>query len=129
MSKKKLIRIGRSARTLIESRYHGSFARVRSQLTIFVSSKRKSSSKMKYMERWEYLSIKLYEFGSDEAELKRPNEYWVSDYGLLTLLRQLGQEGWEVTCQVGKDLICKRPAGIGEPELANVGRAAVRSPK
>ena len=82
------------------------------------------------MTRWDYLSIKLYEFGSDEAELKRPNEYWVSDYGLLALLRQLGTEGWEVCCQVGKDLIGKRPASSDIPDRAVVqstaGRAATK---
>ena len=79
------------------------------------------------MKPWEYMAIKLYEFGSDEAELKRPNEYWVSDYGMLPLLRQLGDEGWEVACAVGKDLILKRQAGESAMRaVADVHRAADR---
>ena len=60
------------------------------------------------MKRWEYLAVKLYEFGSEEAEEKRHNDYWVSDYGLLPLLNKLGEEGWEAVCQVGRDVILKR---------------------
>ena len=60
------------------------------------------------MTRWEYLAVKMYEFGSEEAEEKRHNDYWVSDYGLLPLLNKLGEEGWEAVCQVGRDVIMKR---------------------
>ncbi len=79
------------------------------------------------MKRWEYMAVKLYEFGSDEAELKRPSEYWVSDYGLLPLLHQLGEEGWELTCAVGRDVLLKRPADRSERIVADVARAAGRS--
>jgi hypothetical protein len=58
--------------------------------------------------RWEYLSVKLHEFGAEEAELKRHNEYWVSEYGLLPLMNSLGEDGWEAICQVGRDLIMRR---------------------
>lgn len=58
--------------------------------------------------RWEYLSVKMHEFGSEDAELKRHNEYWVSEYGLLPLLNSLGEDGWEAVCQVGRDLIFRR---------------------
>ena len=61
------------------------------------------------MTRWEYCAVKMYEFGSEEAEEKRHNDYWVSDYGLLPLLNKLGDEGWEAVCQVGRDVIMKRP--------------------
>ena len=73
------------------------------------------------MSRWEYLSVKLHEFGSEEGELKRHNEYWVSEYGLLALIQRLGEDGWEATCQIGRDVIMKRPLA----ELSKDGRAAV----
>jgi len=80
------------------------------------------------MKPWEYMAVKLYEFGSDEAELKRPNEYWVSDYGMLPLLRQLGEDGWEVACAVGKDVILKRQMDANRPDriVADVHLAADR---
>ena len=58
--------------------------------------------------RWEYLTVKLHEFGSEDAEEKRQNEYWVSEYGLLTLLNTLGEDGWAVVCQVGRDVVMQR---------------------
>ena len=61
------------------------------------------------MTRWEYLTVKMHEFGSDEAELKGHNEYWVSEYGLLKVMHKLGGEGWETVCTFGRDLIFKRP--------------------
>lgn len=73
------------------------------------------------MRRWEYTSVKLHEFGSEEGELKRHNEYWVSEYGLLALLQKLGEDGWEASCQIGRDVILKRPF----PDMAQDGRAAV----
>ena len=73
------------------------------------------------MRRWEYLSVKLHEFGSEEGELKRPNEYWVSEYGLLALIQRLGEEGWEAACPIGRDMIMKRPY----PDIPKDGRAAV----
>ncbi len=72
------------------------------------------------MARWEYLAIKVYEFGSEEAEEKRPNEYWVSDYGLLPLLKKLGEHGWEAVCQVGRDVIMKRPGQSSSSDTAVV---------
>jgi hypothetical protein len=63
------------------------------------------------MRRWEYLIIKLHDFGSEEGELKRPNEYWVSEYGMLSLLTRLGESGWEATCNIGRDLVLKRSTG------------------
>ena len=60
------------------------------------------------MVRWEYLSVKMYEFGSEEAEEKRHNDIWVSEYGLLPLLNKLGEDGWEAVCQVGRDVLLKR---------------------
>ena len=73
------------------------------------------------MTRWEYLSVKMYEFGSEEAEEKRHNDIWVSEYGLLPLVNKLGEEGWEAVCQVGRDLLLKRPFEGSAAE----GRAAV----
>jgi hypothetical protein len=62
------------------------------------------------MRRWEYLTVKVYDFGSEEAELKRHNDYWVSESGFLPLISRLGTEGWEAVCQSGRDLVMKRPA-------------------
>ena len=80
------------------------------------------------MRPWEYMAVKLYEFGSEEAEMKRPNEYWVSDYGVLPLLQELGDQGWEVACSVGKDLILKREADTDRSNraVAEVHRASGR---
>ena len=61
------------------------------------------------MTRWEYLTVKLHEFGGEEAELKRHNEYWVSEYGMLAIMQKLGEEGWEAICTIGRDLVFKRP--------------------
>jgi hypothetical protein len=61
------------------------------------------------MTRWEYLTVKLHEFGGEEAELKRHNEYWVSEYGMLDIMHKLGEEGWEAVCTIGRDLVFKRP--------------------
>jgi hypothetical protein len=72
------------------------------------------------MRRWEYLIIKLHEFGSEEGELKRPNEYWVSEYGMLQLLTKLGESGWEAACNIGRDLVLKRAAGEGLAAVAVV---------
>jgi hypothetical protein len=65
------------------------------------------------MRRWEYLIVKLHEFGSEEGEKKRHNEYWVSEYGMLSLLTRLGDEGWEAVCQIGRDLVMKRMVEAG----------------
>jgi hypothetical protein len=75
------------------------------------------------MRRWEYLVVKLHEFGSEEGEKKRHNEYWVSEYGMLLLLTRLGNEGWEAVCQIGRDLVMKRPAEGAVPESAVVEMA------
>lgn len=68
------------------------------------------------MQRWEYLTAKIHEFGGDEAEVRRPGEYWVSEYGLLDLLQKLGGEGWEAVCNVGRDIIFKRETTAANPK-------------
>jgi len=76
------------------------------------------------MRRWEYLIIKLHEFGSEEGEKKRHNEYWVSEYGMLLLLTKLGEQGWEAVCQIGRDLVMKRPSEGAVPDAAVVEMGA-----
>lgn len=75
------------------------------------------------MQRWEYLSVKLHDFGDDSGEMKRPGEYWVSEYGMLDLVQRLGSEGWEVVCNVGTTLMFKRPLE-GASKKAVVGMQA-----
>ena len=76
------------------------------------------------MRRWEYLIIKLHEFGSEDGEKKRHNEYWVSEYGMLPLLTKLGEQGWEAVCQIGRDLVMKRPTEAAVPDAAIVEMGA-----
>lgn len=76
------------------------------------------------MTKWEYLTLKVYEFGSDEGEEKRINDWWVSEAGVLPLLNKLGEDGWEAITQVGRDLIMRR-SYEGEPPA----RAVVEVPK
>ena len=74
--------------------------------------------------RWEYLTVKMHEFGLEDAEEKAHNEYWVSEYGLLTLLNSLGEDGWAVVCQVGRDVVMQR-IYEGEPRPSRSAKDAL----
>ncbi|MEA2553357.1 MAG: hypothetical protein QOJ65_1533 [Fimbriimonadaceae bacterium] len=61
------------------------------------------------MVAWEYLTVKLYDYGSPEGEEKNPKDFWVTPDGLLALMDRLGAQGWEAVTRAGVDVIMKRP--------------------
>jgi hypothetical protein len=65
------------------------------------------------MVRWEYATVKLYDYGSPEGETKRPKDIWVSPDGLLPILDKLGADGWEAFAIYNTDVLLKRPAEVG----------------